>query len=94
MQGGALQAGMEEGVPYPTLVPVKHQLEALMLQVESILLNLEGLSSNQRQAWWPAVLKHTGLESCSYVVAKPWSHPRSCGSPELVEIIIKCPVLS
>lgn len=50
VQGGPLQAGMEEGVPYPIVVPVKHQLEALVLQVKSILLSLEGLSPNQRQA--------------------------------------------
>lgn len=42
----------------------------------------------------PLSLNHMGLESCSYVVAKPWPHPGNCGSPELVEIIIRCPVLS
>lgn len=42
----------------------------------------------------PLSLNHMGLESCSYVVAKPWSHPRNCGSPGLVEIIVRCPVLS
>lgn len=51
VQGRPLQAGVEEGVHYPTVVLVKHQLEALVLQVKSILLSLEGLSSNQRQAW-------------------------------------------
>lgn len=42
----------------------------------------------------PLSLKHMRLASCSFVVAKPWAHPRNCGSPESVEIIVRCPVLS
>lgn len=42
----------------------------------------------------PLSLNHMGLERCSYVVAKPWPHPRNCGSLKLVESIVRCPVLS
>lgn len=42
----------------------------------------------------PLPLSHLGLESCSHAAAKPWSHPRSWGSPESAEVVVGCPVLS
>lgn len=82
-------------MPYAVVAPEKTPAGSISVAGGEYLAQFGGTEFKPKAGTSsPLSFNHMGLERCSYVVAKPWSQPRNCGSPESVEIIVRCPVLS